>query len=493
MEKSLILLRGLPGSGKSTMAHLFDCPVFEADQFFIKDGEYNYDFNLIGEAHEWCKNQVEETMKVSAPKIAVANTFIEEFELTTFYLLAERYGYRVFTAFVEHRHGGKNVHGVSEDILERMRFKLEANKKLKVNCETSVKFNKSELDQYVNDGLLQVQKHPELDLFIYNYTKEAEYLRWWNPISLQCRGLVLNSDGDVIARPFKKFFNFEDVMHKINLSTSKNKYQIFDKLDGSLGLLFWYKNRWVFSSRGSFDSSQSSEGFKFLQKYNYLNADKEFTHVFEIIYSSNRIVVDYGDTEDIILLGAIKTSDGVELSYEDLLNNPAGFNCVKRNDDLQGLSLGQLKLLDLPNKEGFVVLIDGVRVKVKFTNYFKKHAIITNVSSYSIWENLKSGRRISDMIRSVDIPDEFYEWMQKTEDAILLDVENRINLHNEKYREFITSGLETKKEYAEQVLALHDNKEYNTKILFNIYQGRDIYDMVLELSKPVYELPFNNN
>ena len=233
--------------------------------------------------------------------------------------------------------------------------------------------------------------------------------------------------------------------------------------------------------------------FKFLQKYNYLNADKEFTHVFEIIYSSNRIVVDYGDTEDIILLGAIKTSDGVELSYEDLLNNPAGFNCVKRNDDLQGLSLGQLKLLDLPNKEGFVVLIDGVRVKVKFTNYFKKHAIITNVSSYSIWENLKSGRRISDMIRSVDIPDEFYEWMQKTEDAILLDVENRINLHNEKYREFITSGLETKKEYAEQVLALHDNKEYNTKILFNIYQGRDIYDMVLELSKPVYELPFSSN
>jgi hypothetical protein len=490
MEKSLILLRGLPGSGKSTMAHLFDCPVFEADQFFIKDGEYQFDHNLLPDAHEWCKTQVENLMKVDTPKIAVANTFIEEFEITSYYMLAELYNYKVFTAFVENRHGGKNVHGVSDEMMERMRYKLEANKRTIVNCETTLKFNKEELDGYVADDLLSVQKHPTLDLYIYNYTKQAEYLRWWNPISLQCRGLVLNSEGEVIARPFKKFFNFEDVMHKIDLSVSKKKYEIYDKLDGSLGMLFWYKNCWVFSSRGSFNSSQAREGFKFLGKYNYMKLDKEFTYMFEIIYPTNKICVDYGGLSDIILLGAIHTESGIEMTYNKMLENPAGFNVVHKNQDLVGMTLTQLKNLDLDNREGYVVKVGDVRVKVKFSNYFRKHAIMTNVSSYDIWENLKSGKTVADLVKKVDIPDEFYEWIQSVEDKILLELENITVRHQEEYEKL--KHLTNKKDFAMAVLA-NQNPEIFSGYLFSLNEGRDIRETILNRLKPEYELPFSNN
>lgn len=485
--KSLILLRGLPGSGKSTLAQLFNCPVIEADQYFIQDGEYNFDHNFLGEAHEWCKSNVEALMKNGEEKIAVANTFIEEFEITQYYMIAEKYGYTVFTTLVENRHGNENIHGVSKEMVDRMKYKMEANKKTIVSCESSKSFNKEELDEYVNDKLLSVQTHPKLDLFIYNYTKQAEYYRWWNSTSLQCRGLVLNSRGDIIARPFKKFFNFEDVYHKVDLSNKKS-YEIFDKLDGSLGMLFNYKGEWIFSSKGSFESEQSKEGFKFLKKYDYESLNTEYTYMFEIIYPNNRIVVDYGGEEDIILLGAIHTQSGEELPYSKLPNN---FNVVKLNNRLVGMSLSELKDLNIDNKEGYVVKIGDVRVKVKFVDYFKKHSVLTNVSSYDIWENLISNKRVSDMVKSIDIPDEFYDWMQKIEDNILMEYDNILSLHKEVYNELST--ISDQKKFAKTILNIK-NPEVKSKYLFLLRNGYDddyIGNKILKTLKPKYELPFN--
>lgn len=133
--KTLYIVRGVPGSGKSTFAKELVGESFlvcEADKYFIdKDGNYNFDATKLRAAHQWCKDQVETYMKDSQlndqfyTKIAVSNTFTREWEMQAYVDLAAKYGYRVFSVIVENRHGGVNVHSVPDDVLEAMKERFE--------------------------------------------------------------------------------------------------------------------------------------------------------------------------------------------------------------------------------------------------------------------------------------------------------------------------------------------------------------------------------
>jgi predicted kinase len=136
MDKTLYIVRGIPGSGKSTFAKRLvgeDFLVCEADKFFIdkETGEYNFDFTKIKEAHKFCQDTVETYMKDSLlndhfyREIAVSNTFTQEWEMQHYIDLAKKYGYTVFTVIVENRHGGKNIHNVPDDIIDKMKERFE--------------------------------------------------------------------------------------------------------------------------------------------------------------------------------------------------------------------------------------------------------------------------------------------------------------------------------------------------------------------------------
>jgi len=134
MDKVLILVRGLPGSGKSTFANLIwsDYAIYEADKFFYdKEGNYNFDPTKLREAHEWCRNQVETCMKDNQgnpqfyPEIAVSNTFTQEWEMKNYFDLAEKYGYTVFSIIVENRHNNKSIHNVPDETMDKMRNRFE--------------------------------------------------------------------------------------------------------------------------------------------------------------------------------------------------------------------------------------------------------------------------------------------------------------------------------------------------------------------------------
>jgi predicted kinase len=138
--KFLYLIRGIPGSGKSSLARTIwnDYAICEADKFFEDEaGNYNFDPSKIRQAHVWCKEQVETRMKDNSvnpqyyPEIVVSNTFTQEWELADYYKLAEQYGYKVFSLIVENRHGGKDVHGVPEEKLVQMETNLRNNIKLR--------------------------------------------------------------------------------------------------------------------------------------------------------------------------------------------------------------------------------------------------------------------------------------------------------------------------------------------------------------------------
>jgi predicted kinase len=124
--KNLYLIRGVPGSGKSTFTQTLTPHHWEADMYFInEDGEYKFNIDEIKNAHQWCRDMIEGAMKRNLDKIAVSNTFTQEWEMEPYFKLAEEYGYTVFSLIVENRHGGENQHGVPSDKVQVMRDRFQ--------------------------------------------------------------------------------------------------------------------------------------------------------------------------------------------------------------------------------------------------------------------------------------------------------------------------------------------------------------------------------
>jgi predicted kinase len=128
--KELIIVRGLPGSGKSTFAKLLGGIHIEADQYFMEGEHYKFDATKLPLAHTYCKTQCEAWMRtdgkqVNVNRIVVSNTFTQQWEMDPYIELANKYGYTIYTIILENRHGGTNVHGVPDDKLEIMRNRFE--------------------------------------------------------------------------------------------------------------------------------------------------------------------------------------------------------------------------------------------------------------------------------------------------------------------------------------------------------------------------------
>jgi predicted kinase len=129
-EKTLFIVRGIPGAGKSTFAKSIGATFFEADMFHMEGNLYKFDIKKIKEAHSWCQNQVRISMKnadskMGDYKIAVANTFTQEWEMEPYFEMAKEFGFKVFTLIIENRHGGVNQHNVPEETIEFMKNRFE--------------------------------------------------------------------------------------------------------------------------------------------------------------------------------------------------------------------------------------------------------------------------------------------------------------------------------------------------------------------------------
>jgi len=310
-------------------------------------------------------------------------------------------------------------------------------------------FTKKGLQKFIDDKYITVHKHPTEDLYIYNYTAKAQYDKVWTEETMNCRGLILDGSMNVVARPFKKFFNYEELKQE---DIPKGKYRLFEKMDGSLGILYWIGDVPYLATRGSFTSDQAIKGTEMLRKMPevFLNGlNRKFTYLFEIIYPQNRIVVDYGGREELVLLAVIDNKTGKNAKVEDL---QSVFKMPLLHGSFPSWNEKSFTSVAIPDAtEGFVIEWEnGFRAKMKSAEYVRLHRLLTQCTARSIWDCLRRGDSTRELIERV--PDEFYKWVKRTTKEI-----------QEKYEEIYKYAKE-RAQYAKDTVTI-DNELSDKKDL----------------------------
>ncbi|GAA0720808.1 2'-5' RNA ligase [Dactylosporangium roseum] len=262
------------------------------------------------------------------------------------------------------------------------------------------------LADMASGGYVRAQRHPSLPLLIYNYTEKAQYEGVWNGATLACRGLVVSAaTGEVLARPFTKFFNHDQPgAPELDLD---GPVIVTDKADGSLGVLFPTPDGWAIATRGSFDSEQARHATQtWRTRYAHrFTPPPGRTVLFEIIYPANRIVLDYAGLDDLVLLGAVDIATGRSHAPSAVPDWPGPVV------ESFGYSTFAEALAAPPraNREGLVVHFTGpdTRLKIKYAEYVRLHRIVTGLNARVVWEAIVNGE-LDELLEP--LPDEFHAW-----------------------------------------------------------------------------------
>lgn len=345
-----------------------------------------------------------------------------------------------------------------------------------------MKFNIEILNKYLEDGYLINQSHPTYPMLIWNYSQKTQYEGFWNEITIACRGLVTDLDGNVIAKGFPKFFNIEEKRH-----IPTDNFEVWEKLDGQYIGCFWYNGELIVNSRGSFTSPYAIEAKRILEEkyplFEKLPSGRHLSHAhltycFELI-GFEQIVVSYSEP-DLVLTG--KFRNDVLLGWMDL---PLRIECdIPIAKKYSGLDYTQIKQLNWQNKEGFVVRFsNGQRCKIKFEDYINLHRQMTNLSTTAIWEALRDGKPVSEIL--TDVPDEFFVKVREYEEGLkeyfhVIEVVNIAKFDLVK----MAMGYDTnnRKKFAELVNLFPDKT-----ILFLMFDWKDYSQQIWKLIKPKYE------
>lgn len=299
---------------------------------------------------------------------------------------------------------------------------------------------------------------------------QAKHL--WDDVTTMCRGLITTDSGEIVGRSFPKFFNLGEGMH-----TPTDDFTVHEKLDGSLGILFFYADKWIVSSRGSFVSPQAYRAQQMLRtKYNIDGLDKDTSYVFEIIYPDNRIVLDYGQMEELVFLAAFNRNGEEVFPPDKALIERCGFPLCRSFPEFTDYN--SLSKLNWQGKEGFVVRFSsGDRMKIKFENYLALHRIATNISTKTVFDWFSQKKSLVELLETV--PDEFHAWVisawdtfQVNYDKVLVDLLQTVSeLENLSQKEFALA-VSTHK-YKHMLFILRAKKDVFSAICKEIEPGTD--------------------
>jgi RNA ligase len=311
------------------------------------------------------------------------------------------------------------------------------------------------------------------DLVLFNYTQAAQFkpVAAWNWFETNARGLIFNSvTGECIARPFSKFWNYGQLFPMPGVRL----IEVTEKMDGSLGILYHHNGQWRIATRGSFTGEQARWATDWFQSnYRFFAFDKNVTLLFEIIYPENRIVVDYGKFNGLVLIGARNIQYGHEMYAPELDHIAANMEIARPKsytfesiDDI----LNAATALSA-NQEGWVLRYsDNTRLKVKGDAYKIAHKILTGCNFNHVLESVEQGK-YEQLIDGV--PDEFLDqiFAWKTE----ID-ETHARITSECLDAFARAPSGTQKDFALWVQANY-TKDYQS-YLFALKAGKPIDTLI---------------
>lgn len=328
-----------------------------------------------------------------------------------------------------------------------------------------------ELAAALDAGHVSRKAHPELPLSIYTYTRTCQYERVWNQVTTRCRGLVADdATGEIVALPLPKFFNVgeHEAGRPYAPALPDEPFEVYDKVDGSLAVVFHYAGRWRVASKGSFISTQATWAQRLLDGKDTSALLPGVTYLAEILYPQNRIVVDYGDRRDLVLLAAF-AKDGTEVPLAQAAADWQGIGSVVTV--WPAVPLAELLALAEANQlpggrpaegtdaEGFVLRFEsGVRAKAKLSEYIRLHKVLTGVTERDIWRShgiqrfaglpakqlaqalgcsaseieASGGKPLDTLLEQV--PDEFDAWVREVIARIEKDVTDRERAIDEGYQ-----------------------------------------------------------
>lgn len=487
------------------------------------------------------------------------------------------------------------------------------------------------LEALDKQGFIRTARHNEFPLKIYKYTEKCVFERAWDDLTLMCRGLIVNENtGEVVARPFQKFFNKEEhegADSKLPQINWNQGFRVFEKMDGSLAILYFWDGNPYIATVGSFHSDQANDANKILNDnygYTFCDLDKSKTYLFEYLAPENRIVVDYNGIKDLVLIGIRDIKSGEDFyplpkigfpvvpEYDEKylqkggwilqkgasqndkgeyicsseqgvenLQGMQGKRTKERQGEVQGeeagecksvekekceaiqgigedrvsenqslhrqsksgdtvcrlskeipamcdglrscergkevecgslsqygkdkgrnkemrsevLELSQDKNLDEKNREGFVIYFqDGLRVKIKFEEYKRLHAIVTGVSAKQIWESLKRGEALEDYLQNV--PDEFYKWVTDTIKNLEKQYEDIEEMAKETFANMQDQVRKVSKDNRRKEFAALVNTYSSdfSGVLFKMYDDADYSEQIWKKIKPVGQVsPFRQS
>lgn len=351
------------------------------------------------------------------------------------------------------------------------------------------------LEKMVSEKFVNVTKHPQDDLFILNYSARAQYEREWNEVTRQCRGLIVKDEwksGKIIGRPFPKFHNVSE--HETDAMAAlpaDRSFDVWTKVDGSLGIGYIAPDGLpAIATRGSFQSDQAQWATSLYRvKYGAQFWPDGITPLWEIIYPQNRIVVNYGDFADLVLLAAVHTETGADMDISVLSWTGTAverFNGVKNLQEL--LALAAESPNEYENQEGFVIRFapefpgqPSLRAKCKLAEYVRLHRIVTGVSSKTIWEYLKNKQSFAELLDRV--PDEFYVWVKTTAKALQQRYDD---IEHECVKTFASRPTDVGRR---EIAAFFEPHEHRA-ILFRMLDGKDYEGLIWKELRPAYERPF---
>lgn len=347
-----------------------------------------------------------------------------------------------------------------------------------------MKIDLKKLQSYIDQKLIYSQVHNTLPLKVYKYTDTCSFQEKWDEITTQCRGIVLDNEGNIITNCIPKFFNIEQLKEPLpNLP-----YEVYSKLDGSLIHISHFKGERIISSSGSFNSEQALKAKQLLDtKYSNAIFDKEYTYVFEIIYPENKIVVDYGEEEQLILLAIRHTGTGNEVNIftSDKPGEISMFPLASKWHQTIEDVLKKQKQDSFSNEEGVIIKYsNNFRVKIKYSEYVRLHKIISNVSEKMIWEYLKDEKEPEVLLKN--IPDELYKWIEETQEKYITqyaEIESKAHLAYFELTKHMNldKSKEVKKEFATNVFLKYKSL---SSVLFSIFENKSYKKTIWSMLEP---------